>query len=173
MKFHLYDLEEKGNAAFSINEVIQVDENVMTPSNRFTEISEIEVTGTGFYDAKAQEFVVGLEISCQVVVPCAITLKPLDIELDTQLSEVFSFSDNIDEVDLDDVIAVSDLEVDLLPYILSAVIAEIPMKVVDPELEQYPAGEGWEVLTETALQKQKEETIDPRLEKLKAFKFED
>lgn len=170
MKFHIYDLEEFENNVIHIDEPIQFEETDVAPNSRFTEISEVEVTGTGFYDSKSKEFVVGLEISYQVVVPCAITLKPLDLELNTQVSEVFGFGE-VD--DTEDVIRVDGDEVDLLPYIYSAVIAEIPLKVVDPDLEVYPSGDGWEVLTEDQFKKQKEVSIDPRLEKLKDFKFED
>lgn len=175
MKFHIYDLEEHNNSAITIDEVIQFDESDVASNSRFTDISEVEVFGTGFYDQESKEFVVGLEISCQVVVPCAITLKPIEIDLDAQLSEVFGFKEPVmdDAEDNSDVLWVEGLEVDLLPFIWSAVIAEIPIKVVDPELTEYPSGDGWEVLTEAALEKQKEVAIDPRLEKLKEFKFDE
>ena len=46
------------------------------------------------------------------------------------------------------------------------------MKVVKDDAV-YPSGDGWEILSEAEYQRRKGNEIDPRLAKLKEFKFED
>ena len=164
MKFHRYDLEEN---PFVIDTVLEVSEKDRKPNTRYSAISDIEVSGTGFYEEETEELIIGLDIFCQVEVPCAITLKPIELDLEIQYSETFSFLEG------EETVYIEEDEIDLTPYIWSAVIAEIPIKVVDPELKEYPSGDGWQVLTEEDFEKTEEDKIDPRLEKLKEFKFDE
>lgn len=164
MKFHRYDLEEN---PFVIDTVLEVSEEDRKPNTRYSDISDIEVSGTGFYEEETEELIIGLDIFCQVEVPCAITLKPIELDLEIQYSETFSFLEG------EETVYIEGDEIDLTPYIWSAVIAEIPIKVVDPELKEYPSGDGWQVLTEEDFEKTEVDKIDPRLEKLKEFKFDE
>jgi len=126
MKFHRYDLEEN---PFVIDTVLEVSEEDRKPNTRYSDISDIEVSGTGFYEEETEELIIGLDIFCQVEVPCAITLKPIELDLEIQYSETFSFLEG------EETVYIEEDEIDLTPYIWSAVIAEIPIKVVDPELK--------------------------------------
>ena len=55
---------------------------------------------------------------------------------------------------------------------MDAIFAEVPLKAVHPDLETYPEGDGWVVMTEEDYINEKSQEIDPRLAKLKDFKFD-
>ncbi|UPU39227.1 DUF177 domain-containing protein [Erysipelothrix sp. Poltava] len=61
---------------------------------------------------------------------------------------------------------------DLDPYLLDSILAAVPLKAIHPDLKEYPEGEGWQVMTEEDYTKEKSQEIDPRLAKLKDFKFD-
>ncbi len=105
-----------------------------------------------------------------MIVPCAITLKPLSHLFNVRLNEVFSFYEP-DEED-EETIYVQDEEIDLDPYILGAILAEIPLKLIDPELTEYPKGDGWLVMSEEDYLEEKSREIDPRLAKLKDIEID-
>lgn len=172
MKFTRQDLEQLKTPHFDIDGDIAVLDHETVPHGRYTNLRDIYVEGTGYYSDETSEFIVGLNISSKVTVPCAVSLKPVEIELDTKLSEVFLFEPGaLNEEDRDGILIEGD-EIDLTPYIWSAIVVDIPLKVVDPDLEVYPSGEGWQVLTEEDYLEQKKQEIDPRLAKLKEFKFD-
>lgn len=172
MKFLRGDLEQNNSPTVFIQGELDVLEDITVPSERYTDLRDIYVEGTGYYNSDTTEFIVGLDLKGTVTVPCAISLKPVDVDVHTKLSEVFVFEMSEDIEDDETVVLIDGDELDLYPYIWSAIVVAIPLKVVDPDLTEYPKGEGWEVLTETDYQKQKSEEIDPRLAKLKEFNFE-
>lgn len=172
MKLHRYDLEDAENPHMLISQAIEFENPEEVAHDRYLDIQDIYVDGHGFFDEKTSEFIVGLDIDATVTVPCAISLNPIEIDIETKISETFVFDINLLEEENEDTIWVEGLEIDLWPFIWSAILSEIPLKVVDPELETYPEGKGWKVMTEADYTKEKEETIDPRLEILKDFKFD-
>ena len=172
MKLHRYDLEDSENPHMQISQAITFENPEEVAHDRYLDIKDIYVEGHVFFDEKTSEFIVGLDVEATVTVPCAITLRPIEIDVEAKVSETFVFDINLlDEAD-EDTIWVEGLEIDLWPFIWSTLLSEIPLKVVDPELEDYPEGDGWKVMTEEDYIKEKEEAIDPRLEILKDFKFE-
>ncbi len=172
MKLHRYDLEDAPNPNIQISQELNFENPEDIAHDRYLDIQDIYVSGHGFYDEKTTEFIVGLDIEATVTVPCAVSLKPIEIDIETKVSETFVFDKELLEEENEDTIWVEGLEIDLWPFIWSAILAEIPLKVVDPSLESYPEGKGWKVYTEQEYRKEKEEAIDPRLEILKNFKFD-
>lgn len=171
MKYTWSELESLANPYLKIEGNLEILDKGPDMHGRFLELLDIYVEGSGYYNDETTEFIVGLEITSHVVVPCAITLKPLEIEVITTLSETFVFEP--EQSDNEDVYVLEDDFVDLDPYVRLATELAIPLKVVDPELEEYPSGKGWSIMTESQLESSKKEEIDPRLAKLKQFKFDD
>lgn len=162
MNFLRSELEQLGSSQFQIDEDLRID---LDDHPRCEEILNAHASGYAFYDEHDRELAVDVTVSGEMIVPCAITLKPLPYDFETKYQEVFSFYEA--EHEEDDIIHITGEEIDLKPYLRSAVIADIPMKVIDPELKEYPKGDGWEVITEEQFAKEKEDEIDPRLAKLK------
>ena len=53
------------------------------------------------------------------------------------------------------------------------VLPEAPIKVVKNEKIEYSRGDGWSFVSETDYEASKKEEIDPRLQKLMEYKFEE
>lgn len=170
MEFKVHDLDRLTVGRIDIDESLEFDLSNLNLHSRLTALRDIFAEGHGYFDSHSSQFITDLRVEGIMSVPCAISLKPFDIEFSIQYGEVFSFEpvsaeeEGIEEVEGD--------TLDLKPYILAAILAEVPMKAVNPELETYPEGDGWVVMTEEDYIKQKSQEIDPRLAKLKDFKFE-
>ena len=77
------------------------------------------------------------------------------------------FDENTED---EDVRIVTDEVIRLLPAVIEDILLEVPLQVTECDPEDYPSGDGWQILTEEAYQKSREEEIDPRLAILKNYK---
>lgn len=121
MKWTTHELIKLENTNNEIDEIIDL-------SNRISEtdiikISPIKVTGD-FEVYDQEEFVFYLTIKCNLMLPCAITLKEVPYEMEIETEEVFTFKQNEDSHIIDGI------TVDLLPIIWSNILLEKPMRVV-------------------------------------------
>ena len=154
-------------------EPLLVDQELVTDFVDFEhptlkELSSCWAQGTILYDALYQRASVQLHLVGSMILPHSVTNELVSIPFDTELFDVFSFVDG----DLDeDVVEVKEDFIDLNPFVFAAIVAEIPLRIVTDEPYQYPKGQGWKVMSEQDYD-QKEKPMDPRLAKLKEFKFE-
>lgn len=162
MKFLRSELEKLQASSIKIDEELEFE---LDNHPLCQELKDIHADGYAYFDYEHGQLTVDLNIDGEMIVPCAITLKPLLHEFETNLSEVFSFYE-LDEEDEVSIYVEGD-EIDFRPYILAAILTEIPLSLKDPELKSYPKGDGWGVMTEEEYQKEKSAEIDPRLAKLK------
>ena len=167
MKFLRSELEQSQASHIEIDEAINIE---LDNHPLCQELKDVYASGYAYYDHNSSQLTVDLSVDGEMIVPCTITLKPLSYEFETRLSEVFSFHEPDDEDEV--TIYVEGDEIDFGPYILGAVLSEIPLNLKDPDLEHYPEGDGWNVMTEEQYQKEKSEEIDPRLAKLKDLKID-
>lgn len=172
MKFNRDEMDKLTSSRLNIDEDIDIDFSSLYNPNRLIAIREVFAVGSVYYNKYTTQLVTDLTISGIMTVPCAITLEPFDIEFDAKIGEVFFFEKSEDTMD-ESFELVEEDDLDLTPYIVSAVISEVPLKAINPNLEEYPKGNGWQVMTEEEYTKIKSQEIDPRLAKLKDFKFEE
>ena len=170
MEFNRIELDKLTSSRLDIDEDVDIDFQSLYNPNRLIAIREVYAVGSVYYNKYTTQFIPDISIHGIMSVPCAITLEPFDIEFDTKIGDVFLFDESEDAMD-ESFIIVNDDTLDLTPYIASAVISEIPLKAINPNLKDYPKGDGWQVMTEEDYTKTKSQEIDPRLAKLKDFKF--
>jgi len=96
-----------------------------------------------------------LEIKGTLVLPCSVSLKPVDVPFETLI-----------EGDLEEILQETSQNLtnslDLFPIIWENILMEIPLKVVSSDLTDVKtSGDGWRIITET------EPKVNPELEKLK------
>ena len=99
-----------------------------------------------------------VDVSGTLVLPCAITLKPVDYPFNIKIEG------NIDELVEENEKSVKKDEntLDILPIIWENILMEIPMKVVsEGSYDCNMQGDGWKLI------KEDEEKINPELAKLK------
>ena len=167
MKFTKKDFQIAENGVISIDERISVEDNDFLRHTQVKSIPEVHITGTLQFDQSSLVFS-DLELDGVMIVPDSITLEDLEVIFDTTSQVTYSF-DPVTQDD-DEIIVVKKDTIDLNPEILQAVIYEAPMHITRLPRDQYPKGDGWQVLSD---QDPKEEKIDPRWAKLNEFKMDD
>jgi uncharacterized protein len=120
------------------------------------------------FDAYSKHIILDLDLSGSMIVPCSISFEEVTIPFDVKSTQVYAIEADAEATTLD----ILEDELDLMEVCLSRIWLEVPTQVVSPRLKTWPQGEGWEVLDETSYQARKQSTVDPRLEKLLAFKPE-
>lgn len=106
------------------------------------------------------ELVINLNISGTMVLPCSITLKPVDYEFETSVEgQLLAILAEIDEKNKK-----IENTIDILPIIWENILMEIPMKVVSPDAQDVKLeGDGWKFITEV----EDKVEVNPELAKLK------
>ena len=137
--------------------------------DRLLDVYDVHVEGEGLYDRETDTFTVDFDMDGVMVCPCAITNEPVEVPFESECHEVFSFVNTEDM----DVHVVKNGIVELIPLIFQLIHLEIPLKVVKEGIIDYPGGDGWQVFSEEDYRSKKDDRIDPRLAKLKEFKFDD
>lgn len=143
MIIDLTRLKNKIDKEIIVNETYSVSEDELVGSG-VTSIDDVRITGAITLNA-IDDIVLSLDIEGIMVIPCAITLKPVDypfsIALDGDLGEI---SEEISEKDIN-----SQNLLDILPIIWENILMEIPMRIVSEGAENVTlSGEGWRLITE-------------------------
>ena len=180
MKWSITQLNKYQDEPFTFDK--EIDMKYLTERvDELIDISPIKVTGD--VQVRMHEIIVNLDISGVLTLPCARTLKPVDLPFDTTSTEIFEldeFSDGDEEEEDGLRHKVEGGMINLLPIIEELVILEKPQRVFSEGSEDISmAGNGWEVIgedqiesTETSDQEDSERKVDPRLQKLQQF-FDD
>lgn len=117
------------------------------------EFNEKELEGTDLINCSCQvsgeiyksltnELAVNLNVKGIMVLPCAITLNPVEYPFNIDINgEISEISDNFDKNCTN--------TIDIFPIIWENILMEIPMRVVSEEAKDYKAeGDGWKLITE-------------------------
>ena len=167
VKFTKKDFLNAKNGIIEIDEWIAVEENDLLHHTQVKSIPEVHVTGTLQFDHRSLVFS-DLDLDGVMIVLDSITMEDLEVAFDTKSQETYSF-DPIKEND-EDIIVVKKDTVDINPEIFQAIIYEAPMSITRLPRDQYPKGDGWQLLSDLDKEEPK---IDPRWEKLNDFKLDD
>ena len=167
VKFTKKDFLNAKNGIIEIDEWIAVEENDLLHHTQVKSIPEVHVTGTLQFDHRSLVFS-DLDLDGVMIVLDSITMEDLEVAFDTKSQETYSF-DPIKEND-EDIIVVKKDTVDINPEIFQTIIYEAPMSITRLPRDQYPKGDGWQLLSD---QDKEEPKIDPRWEKLNDFKLDE
>jgi uncharacterized protein len=169
VKWTKTEILRSADKALVMDEDITFLPSTFEGNNRLRRLEKVHVSAEGRWDANQNVVRVHLDIRGDMVVPCAITDEDVLIGFKTDDDVVFSFEKTDDEY----AILVKGDTIELMPIIYPLIMIEVPLKVVKPGLEVYPKGEGWEVLTEEAYQRERKSQSDPRLAILRDYKPKD
>lgn len=151
-----------------IDEWIAIEENDFLHHTQVKSIPEVHITGTLQFDGSTLVFS-NLELDGVMIVLDSISLEDIEVAFDTTSQETYSFERLDDDADEEVIVVKKDI-VDIKPEILQAILYEAPMSITRVPRDQYPKGNGWQVISD---QDPKETPIDPRWEKLSEFKLDD
>jgi uncharacterized metal-binding protein YceD (DUF177 family) len=105
-----------------------------------------------------------INIKAEVIGICSYTLE--DVPLTIKTNEELDFTDDEDATDDEEAIYVKEPRIDLTHYIYSLICASMPLRVIKKGATLPKDGNGYRVLTEEDLAKEKKNKPDPRWAKL-------
>lgn len=169
MKWTKAELLNVMESQIEFDENVNFDKSAFVKNSRLKDLRDVHVSGVGYFGQSSDQFEVELEIEGVMLCPCAITNELVEVPFDTCSHEIFSFVDT-EELDVH---VIKNEIIELIPIVFQLINLEVPLRVVKEGEINYPKGDGWQVLSEEDYRKSKGSQIDPRLEKLKDFKFND
>lgn len=102
-----------------------------------------------------------LKIKALVIGVCSYSLK--DVEIKLNIEDDLTFSDSEDD---EDTYFCKDNIIDLDEYVLGILLANVPVKIVKKGAKLPQNGKGYRVLTQDEYDKEKENNVDHRWDKL-------
>lgn len=171
MKWSITQLRKYQDKPFEFHQTVNFDH--LKETLDLIDLSDIIIDGE--LTVKSNEVIADMHITGTYTMPCARTLQPVEVPLDTTSQEIFDldgyYADSEDDEHYHDA---SDGMINLKDIAEELVIIEKPMRAFADNSEVIMReGNGWEVLDEeqaAELAKEQEESeskqIDPRLQKL-------
>ena len=140
MNFDLLRLKNGIDKQIIVDEYYSFSEEELKGTD-VTKLDNVHITGEIFLNA-LKEVYLSLEVNGVMIIPCAITLKPVEypfnIIIEGDLSEIM-------EENQEKLIN----SIDILPIIWENILMEIPMRVVSPDADiTNLKGDGWRVITD-------------------------
>lgn len=143
---------------------IKIDEDILFPLEKIKEadlldLKNVHLSGT-VTALEHDDYYLEATLSGTMVLPCAITLKPVNYEFSVIIDgNITSMLEEIDENH-----EKIENTIDILPIIWENILMEIPLRVVSEEAQDVSLhGDGWRLITE----KEDHLEVNPELQKLK------
>ena len=165
------ELEEKGVLSFSSNEEIKASD--FDKLDGFISLKNCHVEASLRYGEGLDIALTHLFAEGTLVLKSTRTNNPVEYKFKETDDITFTFSDDEDLKDDDDIIKLSEDYVDLHDYLVSLIVSSIPLKVVGEDEPESLKGDSWEVLSEEEYSKRKKDEIDPRFAALADLDFDD
>ena len=130
----------------------------------------------GYLSYQKGDVMITLDVKTTLIVPSSRSLQPVELPLSFKFTEFYLDDETHVEryEDSDTVIVLEpDEALDLDQAVAENIVLEVPMQVLSEEEQQadavFPAGNGWEVVSESDYKASQTEPkkVDPRLAKLK------
>ena len=121
------------------------------------DISPVKVTG--YVSNNEEEYELNINVSGEMILPCARTLK--DVKYPFSIDIIEPIGENNENS-----LEIVQNSIDIFPIIWKYILMDVPLRVLHPDAKDFHIeGEGWHLITED----DKKEVIDPRLAKLKDY----
>ncbi len=130
--------------SIDVNEVINIDKEVFRNTD-IIELNNISLNGSIYVDA-ANIYHIDIDVDGVMVLPCSITLKPVDYKFSCKVEEEF------DETELSNIKndKISKNTIDILPIIWENIVLEIPLRVLSSDAYNTKIeGDGWKLVIDT------------------------
>lgn len=130
--------------SIDVNEVINIDKEVFKNTD-IIELNNISLNGSIYVDA-ANIYHIDIDVDGVMVLPCSITLKPVDYKFSCKVEEEF------DETELSNIKndKISKNTIDILPIIWENIVLEVPLRVLSSDAYNTKIeGDGWKLVIDT------------------------
>ena len=119
-----------------------------------------------FYYDVSDELRVEYHLGGNMICPDAVTLEDVEVPFELQDDNKVVKGEEDEGFYLNKDMSIEEMA-------LYLVMPEVPIKVVKNEKIEYSRGDGWSFVSEEDYESSREDEIDPRLQKLKEYKFEE
>ena len=145
MKYDLVRLNNNIDKYISVNEVYSFTLDELSGTD-LLKLDDVKINGEIFKNSLGN-IELSLDVEGIMILPCAITLKPVNYPFNIEISgEIEELMENFEENSTN-----FQNSIDILPIIWENILMEIPMRVVSDEAENSNMtmeGEGWKFVTE-------------------------
>ena len=156
MNIDITKLKNSVVKVIEVDEVANFNEEDIKKADML-DLKDVKVTGQ-ISKNNLDSYNVYLKVSGEMILPCAITLKPVNYPFNIEIDEIFSE----DASEMSKKIKKFENTIDILPIVWENILMEIPMRVVSPDASlEKVEGNGWKLVTEDS------EFKNPELAKLK------
>ena len=119
-----------------------------------------------FYYGVNDELRISYSLTGTMICPCAFTLEDVEVPFSVKEDEEVVHREDEDGFLLNESMEAEDLATLII-------LPEAPIKVVKKEKIEYSRGDGWSFVSEEDYESSRKDEIDPRLQKLREYKFEE
>ena len=146
MNIDITALKLKHEDYIDVNEKVIVDKELLDNTD-IIELKDVNVVGN-IYPYGDNDYELNLSVEGIMVLPCSLTLKPVDYKFSTEfsgiyaemMSEIENFTKKVEN------------SLDIFPIIWENILMEIPIKVTCPEATDLKlSGDGWKLVTEESV----------------------
>ena len=145
MQFDIIRLNNNIDKFVSIDETYTFTQDELMGTD-LLKLEDVKITGELFKNSLGN-IELNVDVEGVMVLPCAITLKPVDYPfLITISGEIEELMENMEENERN-----FQNTIDILPIIWENILMEIPMRVVSEDVEDKDlklSGDGWKFITE-------------------------
>lgn len=145
MKYDLVRLNNNIDKYISVNEVYSFTGDELSGTD-LLKLDNVKINGEIFKNSLGN-IELSLDVEGIMVLPCAITLKPINYPFNIEISgEIEELMENFEENSTN-----FQNSIDILPIIWENILMEIPMRVVSEEAKNSDInleGDGWKFVTE-------------------------
>ncbi len=130
------DLTKIPSEGIELEEIISFEKELFSHPD-LEAINNVKLTGRIYYDS-AEELVIDLILSGEMILKDAIDLSPISYPFSIKINERYATS-----------LENSDNSLDIMSILWQNIVLEIPIRIVKPENENISLqGEGWELANE-------------------------
>ena len=128
-------------------------------------LEDVEGDISFYYDAN-DELRISYQLSGTMICPDAVTLEDVEVPFDLKEDEPVVHKEEEDGFLFNESTEAEELAVHII-------LPEAPIKVVKNKKIEYSRGDGWSFVSEEDYESSRKDEIDPRLQKLREYKFEE
>ena len=143
MNIDITELINGSKNKIEVNDVISFDKEIFKNTD-IIKLDNISLNGSIHVD-NANIYHIDIDVNGIMVLPCSITLKPVDYKFSCKVEEEY------DETELSNMKNNKNLKnsIDILPIIWENIILEIPLKVLSSDAYNTKlVGDGWKLITD-------------------------
>ncbi len=125
MKWTVHQLRKLANSDNTFAYVTDLSDSIGESTPDLFGIGPVSISGTFMVANNDNEYRFSIDVSCELVMACAITLEEILVPLAFTTELVFAR-----KLDDDDQLPIEGITIDLDPYVFAEILVEKPMRVV-------------------------------------------